>query len=342
MKTSYSFLATLMALGMAFSVSCSHPEDLQETPNSPGRSSSSQKWASGTIPITIENLFPEGLEYDKQMKRFLVGSFTQGTIGFVEEGGAYTKWIDDPDIPSTTGIHIDLPRKRLLVAVADLGLSTKSSESTAFMLAGLAAYDLRSGERLFYTRLDALLPGMPHFANDVTVDQQGNAYVTDSFTGAIYKVDTDGNASVFYMNEALSPAPGGFGLNGIEYDSRGYLLVSKLDENLLLRFPIDDPAAYSQISVPVALNGPDGLTLKNNNELVVVNNDFGGEQGNIITLRSKDMWQSAEVSDVYYTGATFPASAAIRPGGDVFVLNSYLHVLIGGGTQPRFEIVEVR
>lgn len=342
MKAFPSPITALLLFMLAFSISCTtpHEEELNPQPES-SKANQSQKWASGKLSITQQNLFPEGLEYDKLMKRFLLSSVTRGTVGIVAADGTYQEWINDPDIPATLGLHIDLPRKRLLVAVADLGTSAKSTTGTAFALAGLAAYDLRTGERLFYTRMDALLPGLPHFANDVTVDQRGNAYVTDSFTGVIYKVDMAGEASIFYQDEALNPAPGNFGLNGIDYDPRGYLLVSKLDENKLLRIPLNDPAAYTEIQVPVPLANPDGLTLKNNKELVVVNNAMGTEGAFVLTLRTKDMWQTTEVTNTFYTGSTFPTTAALRPGGDVFVLYAYLHVLLSGGTQNVFHIVEV-
>ncbi|EMR04230.1 gluconolactonase [Cesiribacter andamanensis] len=340
MKASLSPYPLLLALLMVFGAACSPDEEQEDPLSGQAGANHSQKWASGELSIMRENLYPEGLEYDRHMKRFLLSSITQGSIGFVEEYGSYMEWINDPDIPSTIGLHIDLPRKRLLVAVSDLGLSKKSSETTAYMLAGLAAYDLRSGERLFFIRMDELLPGLPHFANDVTVDQRGNAYVTDSFTGVIYKVDVEGEASIFYQDAALNPAPDNFGLNGIEYDPRGYLLVSKLDENKLLRFPLNNPSAYTEIEVPVALNSPDGLTLTSNKELVVVNNAFGGEQGSVLRLRSRDGWKTTEVVGQFATGPVFPTTAALRPGGDVFVVYAYLHVLLSGGSQSRFQIAE--
>ncbi|WP_224999274.1 SMP-30/gluconolactonase/LRE family protein [Cesiribacter sp. SM1] len=311
--------------------SCSYLDDIwDETPiDSPDK-----------ISFTQENLFPEGVEYDKQMNRFLVSSITQGSIGVVQQNGSYMEWINEPDIPSTIGIHIDQPRKRLLVAVSDNGASVKSSEATINSLAGLAAYDLRTGERIFYTRMDALLPDAPHFANDVAVDNKGNAYVTDSFTGVIYKVDEAGNASIFYQDDALTPAPGAFGLNGIDYDPRGYLIVAKSDDNALLRFPIRNPADYSVIDIPVALNNPDGLYLKNNKELVVVNNANGGENANVITLNSTNMWQSTEVTDVFETGPVFPTTATEYLNGQVYVLYAHLNVLFSGNTQEEFQIVK--
>jgi sugar lactone lactonase YvrE len=299
------------------------------------------KTSPDKITFTEENLFPEGVEYDKQMNRFLVSSITQGSIGVILQNGSYMEWINEPDIPSTIGIHIDQPRKRLLVAVSDNGASVKSSAETINSLAGLAAYDLRTGERIFYTRMDALLPNAPHFANDVAVDNKGNAYVTDSYTGVIYKVDEAGNASIFYQDDALSPAPGAFGLNGIDYDPRGYLIVAKSDENKLLRFPIKNPADYTNIDVPVALSNPDGLYLKNNNELVVVNNAGGGENAKVVTLSSKNMWQTTEVTNVFETGAVFPTTATAYQHGEVYVLYAHLNVLFSGNTQEEFQIVKV-
>ncbi|AHM61810.1 hypothetical protein D770_17790 [Flammeovirgaceae bacterium 311] len=293
------------------------------------------------ITIAQENLFPEGVEYDRVMNRFLVSSITQGSIGVVQHNGDYTEWINDPDIPSTIGIHIDQPRKRLLVAVSDNGASEKSSEETINSLAGLAAYDLRNGQRIFYTRMDALLPDAPHFANDVTVDNKGNAYVTDSFTGVIYKVDPSGNASIYYQDEALNPAPNGFGLNGIDYDPRGYLLAVKSDEGKLLRFPINNPSDYTAVDLPIQLLNPDGIYLKNNKELVIVNNNNGGEEAFVAILGSNDMWQSARLKGTFETGPVFPTTATAQSNGNVYVLYAYLNVLMSGNSQQEFQIVKV-
>lgn len=331
MKKKFTSSASLVLLLSAFLSSCGFIElddFLNESP----------KPLPEEISFTRENLFPEGVEYDKTMDKYLVSSLVYGTIGIVDDNGNYTEWINDEDIPSTIGIHIDQPRKRLLVAVADPGASVKSSPATVNSLAGLAAYDLKTGKRLFYTRLDNLLPNMPHFGNDVTVDNKGNAYVTDSFTGAIYKVDPMGNASLFFRSEAFDTGAGVFGLNGIDYDPRGYLLVAKSNEGKLLRFPIDKPEAYTEVNVPVNLPSPDGLYIKNNKELVVVNNANGGENAKVVTLSSNDGWKTSSVVDTFETGAVFPTTATERMG-EVYVLYAHLNELFSGGSRREFKIV---
>lgn len=283
--------------------------------------------ANKTQVITIEeqDLYPEGLEYDKRNDRFLLTSITRGNIGQVKDG-VYSEWVNDEDLTATVGIHIDHTRKRVLVANAALT-----------SLAALAAYDL-DGNRIFYTDLGSLTSGA-NFANDVTVDQHGNAYVTDSFSGVIYKVDLNGNATVFYANEEFVPEVGGFGLNGIDYDPRGYLLVSKSDSGQLLKFPIDNPDNFTVVDLPVDLNAPDGIYLKNPNELVIVNNAFGGESANVQTFRTNDRWESASLIAEFHTGAVFPTTVAVKRN-DVYVLYAHLDVLLSGGSRDEFSIVK--
>ena len=292
------------------------------------------------IIIQEENLFPEGIEYDKVSNRFLVSSLTRGDIGRVSDNGEYTVFIEDEDLISSIGIHLDQPRMRLLVAVSDPGTSERTSPETQGQLAALAGYDLRTGERLFYTRLDGLAPEEAgNFANDVTVDKQGNAYVTDSFAGVIYKVEKNGNATVFYQNEAFIPAPGGFGLNGIDFDPRGFLLVAQSNTGDLLRFPLNNPAAYSRVELPVEVPSPDGIFLKNPNELLVVGNAGGTDNGVVYTFKTNNKWESAVVEDSFVTPPAFPTTVTVRNGAP-YVLYAYLHELFSGNSHSEFQIVK--
>ena len=326
-----SVLAGLLCLFLA---SCSH-FDLEELINKEKEGKAPEK-----IVIQEENLFPEGIEYDKKNQRFLVSSLRYGAIGEVSNNGDYQVLFDDEDLISTIGIHIDDKRQRLLVAVSDPGASIRTSSETQGQLAALAAYSLLTGERLFYTRLDGLAPeGTGNFANDVTVDKDGNAYVTDSFAGAIYKVDEEGNASLFYQNEAFVPAPGGFGLNGIDLDHRGYLLVAQSNTGEILRFPIDNPSAYSVVELPVEIPSPDGIYLKNPNELLVVGNAGGMDNGIVYTFKTNNKWESAEVKDLFTTPAVFPTTVTVK-NGSPYVLYAYLNKLFSGGSQSEFQIIK--
>lgn len=319
---------------MLLLASCSH-FDLEDLL----RNRKDKKGKPERIVFVQENLFPEGVEYDRLANRFLVTSITNGNIGQVQDNGHYSVLIEDEQLISTIGIHIDHPGKRILVAVSDIGASVKSTAETQGRLAALAAYDLRNGHRLFYADLGSLRPELPHFANDVTVDKRGNAYVTDSFSGIIYRVDEAGNAEIFYENEALTPEPGNFGLNGIDYDNRGYLLVSNPDDGTILRFSIENPDAYIEVDIPVDLPSPDGLYLKNPNELIVVSNAGGQANGKVHTFRTNNKWETASLEHEFTTPDVFPTTATVSRGS-TYVLYAYLHVLISGGSQSSFQIVK--
>ncbi|WP_037373711.1 hypothetical protein [Salinimicrobium xinjiangense] len=278
------------------------------------------------IVIYEPDLYPEGLDYDKRDNRFLISSITRGDVGQVIDG-EYSVWVTNPDFVSTIGLHVDQSGKRVLITNSNIDGS----------LAALAAYDL-SGEFIFYTELHPLRPG-GHFANDVTVDHKGNAYVTDSYAGILYKLNPQGEAEIFLEDPALAPAPGAFGLNGIDYDPRGFLLVGKADGNILIKVPLDDPHAWSQINVDAPLFSPDGLYLKNPNELLVVSNDFGGENSRVQTFRTKDKWETATLVEEILTPNEFTTTITMRKNSP-YVLVAHLDVLLAGGSTDAFTILK--
>ena len=133
------------------------------------------------LEFTEPGLYPEGIAHDRFLQRFLVTSVTTGDVGAVSYSGEYMPFIQDNRIISAIGLKVDDARKRILVAGADPGVSPESTGTTAAQQALLGIYDLRSGANIHFIDLGALRPGQMHFANDIALDNQGNAYVTDSF-----------------------------------------------------------------------------------------------------------------------------------------------------------------
>ncbi|TBW27103.1 hypothetical protein [Gramella sp. KN1008] len=287
----------------------------------------SDKSSDGNIIINETDLYPEGIEYDIRNNRFLLSSITRGDIGQVING-EYSVFINDENLVSTIGIHIDHTTKRLLV--------TNTSIDGSF--AQLAAYKL-TGENIFYADLGSLSEDV-HFANDVTTDNHGNAYVTDSYSGIIYKVDPSGNASIFYENPDLAPSPRNFGLNGIDYHPSGFLLVSHIQNNLILKFNMDNPGNYSQVDIPVPLFSPDGLFLDNPNELIVVSNDFGGEEARVQIFGTRDRWETAYVKSEFPIPDNFLTTVTVKRNIP-YVLSANLNILLEGGSTDEFKIIEV-
>ena len=295
----------------------------------------------GTLPnpflpakITVAEpaLSPEGIQYDELNQRFLVSSRTKGRLGAVQDNGTYTVFGDDARLISTIGLNIDPIRHRLLAAVADNGANTtRSTPATLAKLAAVAIFNANNGNLTKYVDLGALRPNQRHFANDIAVDIEGNAYVTDSFSPIIYRVDTDGNASIFLEDAQLGAATG-FGLNGIVYHPDGYLLVAKTTEGSLFKVPINNPKGFTRVSSSQNIVGADGLLLLNPKTLLLVS----GSQSTVYRLSSNDSWATTSSTGSFATGPTSPTTITRRSLTDAYVLYPYQ------STSAQFEITKVK
>jgi sugar lactone lactonase YvrE len=279
------------------------------------------------VTFTQAGLYPEGTQYDDDNDRFLVSSQTAGRIGQVKDDGTYSQFADDAQLVSTIGLKLDQAggRNRLLAAVSDPGYNTaRTTATTRRKLAAVAIFNANTGAKTGYVDLGGLRPNAAaHFANDIAVDNAGNAYVTDSFAPIIYKIDAQGVASVFLENAALAAASGAFGLNGIVYHPDGYLLVAKSDEGAIFKVPLATPSSFTKVTTTdLTLTGDDGLQLTDNNTLLVVCN----AQGQVYRLSSTDNFGSVSRTGSFATGAVYPTTLA-RRDGQSYVLYSYLNAL---------------
>ncbi len=272
------------------------------------------------ILIERENLVPEGIEYDAANNRFLVGSIAEGSIFEVMDDGSHQAFIEDADLVSTVGIEIDEQRNRLLVA--NVGNPAVYTDPSAASQIYLGIYDLTTGERIRMVPLGE--PGY-HIANDVAVDAEGNAYITDTFASTVYKVDTDGNASVFVESDQF------VGLNGIVCHPGGYLLLA---DATIYKVPLDNPGGLAPVEMVQPVEGGDGMILLPDGSMIVV----GSVAQTIFSLDSDDDWASATVkaSSVGHTAST----VALR-GNRIYAVYPHLGEYFTGQTVEKYEIVRV-
>ena len=295
---------------------------------------------NSAISIVRDNLFPESVEYNSNTEQFLLSSLTEGTIFISNEDGSVSPFIEDERLVSTIGLAIDEENNRLLVANSDVGSSTGSSPETTNQLAALGIFNLSTGEPIDYVNLSSLRPEQSHFANDIDIDDEGNAYITDSLSPIIYKVDTQGNPSILLEDEQFTGE--GFNLNGIIAHPDEFLLVADSNDGLIYKIPLDNPEQFTQVEIDRALINADGLFLADEDELIVITNQSNGESSNsVFNLQSHDNWESAEIVDELDVGDdAFPTTATTR-GEDILVLDAQLNILFGGGTTDEFAIREV-
>jgi len=246
--------------------------------------------ASGPSVIVAERggFIPEGVEYDQANGRFLTGSLAEGSIYQWHADGTLTAVVQDPELVSSVGIEVDEPRDRLLVANSDSAVFQGGTQGQA----KLGVFSLTTGERIAMVDLAATLGSVPDdaafFANDVTVTDDGEIFVTDTRMNVLYRVDNDYQASVLHRFEPME----GLALNGLVHHPDGYLLVISLGNGNLYKVPVDNPAATSQVTLPEPVAGGDGVFWTAAGLLAIVSNS-----GNrVVALASNDAWASARIA----------------------------------------------
>ena len=248
-------------------------------------------------------LNPEGIEYDKHDHTFLLSSLNAAPIIKVNLDGSYKAFTSGEKFPlSTAGLQIDEKHNRLLVAGFN-GTELMDNDPKTKGVAFLRVYNLKTGVMEQDIHLSSLLPdAAAYFANDIAVDDKGNAYISDWYAGAIYKVDMQGHASVFWKNNSGIKG----GPNGLDFHEDGYVLVSLLHVDGkglytnygLVKIPVDSPKSAKAVRISGSpFTGFDGMVLAAKGKVVGVTNNGKAPGGNmLIELSSKDGWKSAQVT----------------------------------------------
>jgi hypothetical protein len=279
-----------------------------------------------SIKIKKTALFPEDIGYNPITDKFILGSFREGAVYEVGMDGSYRKLIEDDRLNSVLGIHIDSIRNRLLVVNSDIGASVRSNIDGPNKAASIGIYELSSGKAIKFIDLGKLRPNAEHLVNGITMDNAGNAYITDSFSPIIYKVDTQGQASVFLESNRFMGE--GINLNGIVFHPDGYLITVKKNEGVLFKVPLKNPENFVQIEIADKFVGGDGLILASKNDLVVIaNRALGQLTESVFSVHSSDNWGTAKMLDNYKFGKVYVTTGAIRKG-KIYVLHSDLASLI--------------
>lgn len=278
-----------------------------------------------------DSLHPEGIAYDPTRGAFLVSSERHGTVSIVEPSGEVTTLVDDPELVSTYGLRVDQADGLLYVTDGDLGFGVDTSLETP--TAGLAVYDLETGERVRYTDLDAVTTdGAAHTANDVAVAPDGTAYVTDPVAGIVYEVEPDGDVSVFIDDPALV-TPGGFGANGILYRS-GKLIIGNYSGGSLWTVDVDDPETVEEIATSVELTGLDGLAWDGRTLVAVTNSLSGRGTDAVHRFRLDYGWNEAHETRVQLSPEQ-PTTLTTTGGCGIYTVFGDLAALRTGEGTPR-------
>jgi sugar lactone lactonase YvrE len=284
------------------------------------------------ISFQSDNLFPEGITYDTKKDLIYVSSLKQGKISSVDKQGVCKTVCEDERLISTVGLKYSSKNNKIYVLNADIGASAKSTAASKFNLAQLAIIDVASAKLETLVDLSGLVAGK-HFPNDLTLDNEDNVYITDSYAHVVYKVDKNQKASIFSQSALFKPDSATLGLNGIAYSKEGYLLVAKSVAGSLLKVSIKDPSLVEKVNLPEPMFWVDGIYFITEKELVIVRNRFT----KTVFLKSDNHWGSATIVSEKINSDLTPTTVTVNKD-KVYVINSRLSEMKKEGGNNNYVI----
>lgn len=173
--------------------------------------------------------------------------------------------------------------------------------------------------------------GEKAFADDVAVDTEGKAYVTDTKGNQIWKVGVNGELLYSIKSPLFVPKEWYYnliGLNGIVYHPNGYLLVVHTLSGNLFKVEIGNGDEVKPVKIiGSSLMFGDGLDLLSPTKLVVA--------GTTIRLvESTDDWETARVvGKSKGMGHRIVTASTVKEG------KVYLNHLVGLGYPKRKHVL---
>lgn len=215
-----------------------------------------------TINILGKDNFTEGLAYSAKLKKTYVSSAIGGSIQVINDKGE-ASWFSKDDADGRAkahGMKVDDKRNRLWIAGDD----------------GVYIYNTVTKKLIKKIPLESAGDYGDSFLNDLVLDKNGSAYITDSFSPNLFHVDAEtlqlkhfaDMSSIPWKTKDENP----WNLNGIVISPNGEdLIVGKTNDGTLWKVNIKTKT-IRQIKTSTPLKFVDGLTWGDNGELFLIRN----------------------------------------------------------------------
>jgi sugar lactone lactonase YvrE len=181
--------------------------------------------------------------------------------------------------------------------------------------------------------------------NALTFDKIGNAYISDSFNGIIWKVGPNGGTPTVLSNSPLlSPGAGltpPFGANGVEFSNDGTkLFVANTAFHQIIQVPVNPDGSAGAASVFITgINAPDGIAIDRDENIWICAN-----QEDDIVVIDKTGKVIAKLGDFnginkdgVASGLLFPASLAFSLDGRTLYVSNLTLFLPFAGALPAVD-----
>jgi sugar lactone lactonase YvrE len=304
----------------------------------------------GVISINTESFFPEGVTLDAH-DNFYIGSMDTGAIHRAKASAKTSSPFIAADatnkLVSVLGLYAHDASNTLWVCSSDAG----NGELAGSAPAALKAFNLSTGAfkgSWDWPEYASPLPeadtkGVTGFCNDITVDDEGNVYATDSWYPRIVRLPAGATATdplEEWVSSDVFPATQ-WHLNGIDIDRvNDVLYVVENHPGALYSIqikPNGTAGKVTEITTSRPIYAPDGLKVVGPNLLAIAE----GAPGGMATIEISAAGDSGYVRRVS-TGLDGIATFALRSGSAWLVENQGDHFW---GTAPDpvkpFRLVEV-
>ena len=181
--------------------------------------------------------------------------------------------------------------------------------------------------------------------NALTFDKAGNAYISDSFNGIIWKVGPSGGTPTIWSNSPLlGPGTGltpPFGANGVEFSNDGKtLFVANTALHQIIQIPVKADGSADTASVFITgINAPDGIAIDHDDNIWICAN-----QEDDIVVIDKTGKVIAKLGDFngfdkdgVASGLLFPASLAFSLDGKKLYVSNLTLFLPFAGALPAVD-----
>ncbi len=171
--------------------------------------------------------------------------------------------------------------------------------------------------------------GGDEFPNDLTFDDGGNMFITESISGSVYRVPAGSTERELFIQDpllvgdvAVSPVPFPIGANGIVYDDQADIVLvanSQVPGVIEIEDDCGAAGAVSVLSAGENLRGADGLSIDKRGDIIVVSNF-----NSTVSVIDRDTGVAEIIAD-QSDGLLFPSTVAFGQRGrdkrSLFVAN---------------------
>jgi DNA-binding beta-propeller fold protein YncE len=183
------------------------------------REGSNRSQVAFTIPE--KDLIPEGIAHDPVTRSLFVSSTYKRKIVRVDREGVSRDFVAEAQdgLLGVVGMKVDARRRELWAISSHAGenMPMKNMVAGEHGRSAIFKYDIKTGKLIKKYVLDN--QPQPHFLNDLTINAQGDVFISDSLTHSIYTITRKNDGLELFITHDQVRNP-----NGIDLSPDGKLL----------------------------------------------------------------------------------------------------------------------